>query len=306
MNVLNIVLTAVISAAPTVNTHPANEALPERWFTGDWGTPVEWQGENLYLYADPQTTLPDGRSQIARSLITHNGDELIQPLDQIGVSDDFYWIVDGVELPDGKLLVSAVEVCTPNGDQYNGEWEECRNREYTNDGWGFIVVDTDFFIVNNPLEMGSWNAAYMFGNIEEGWWQNADQIEFSDQHPGIAFAHNSYCAAFYDCRTTIWEYDLEDPSQGRQIGRLPFESSGQVAPIQTDKGWMAVSFDFLGNTSTMWYADDLMGEWTKGETTSYTHGQTHAHGLNIIDGEVVHRYSTLHDRPTFQVVEDPR
>lgn len=292
-----VLLAAVVSAVPQAVT--IDDALPSRWHMGDWGTPVEWQGENLYLYADPVTSRPDGRPQIARSLVVHGDQELIQPLDQIGNLDDFYWITDGTELPDGSLLVSALEVCTPGGDEYRGDWDVCREQEYTDDGWGFAIVDTDMFIVNNPLEMGSWNAAYAFGDLEDGWWDNADQIEFSDQHPGIAFRQNSYCAAFGTCYTEVWEFDLDDPSRGHKIGRLPFDSGVQVAPVQAEDGWYAVTWSWMENSSTIWHADDLFGEWTATKTTVYTHGQTHAHGLNVVDGEIIHRFSTMRNRPTF-------
>lgn len=280
-----------------------NTALPERWVMGDLGVPVAYQDHTMFLYADSVTV--DG--QIARSLIVVDGLEFIHPLDTGG--PDFYWLTDATELPDGSLLVAALEVCTP-GESYTGDEPACLNGTYTNDGWGFVVFDTDLFVVPDGLSPASWRLAARTGKLESGWWRDADTIEFSDQHPGMAFAANNYL----DRSTYVYEFDVAEPDSGQRLGQLPMANDTVTAPVQTDNGWHAVTYSWADNTATFWSApaDRMLDGWVEGETIQYTAGpeagglrlrQTHAHGLNVVDGQVLHRWSTIRQRPTYEEVE---
>lgn len=293
------------AAAPTIapSDVPA-DVLPSRWVMGDFATPVPYGDHTLYLFADPQTIDPvTGRNVIARSLMVVNGLEFIHPLDRVGDPNTFYWLTDATQLPDGSLLVAALEVCTPDLEfPQDHEFAQHCTAEYTNDGWGFVVVDTDLFIVNNPLEPGSWDASVAFGKLESGWWSDADGVEFSDQYPNLAFASNGYG----DKRTTMYDVDLDNPESADQLARFPMRSDGVMAPVQTDIGWQAISYDYFANTATRWHIDNLVsGIWQEDETVQYDimlDGQTHGWGLNIVDGQVVERHSVIGQRPVQEVI----
>lgn len=281
-------ISAIGLAAGNVNAAEVSvNVLPERWRMADWGVPVDYQGETLYFYADLVTTDTAGKDWIARSMMTLNGLEFIHPIDVPG-QESFYWVTDATELPDGSLLVASLEV--ENTDPATAEA-----------GWAFAVVDTDMFIVEDALAPASWAAASVSGKIEDGWWRDGDQIEFSDQYPGLAFAMNSYCALENDCRSRVVEFDVTDPTVGDTVAHTP-ESSGQFAPVQTADGWVGVAWDWDANTATYWTTDMIGDPWVEGETVVYGDGQTHAHGLNVVNGEVVHRWSTIGQRPSSEPV----
>lgn len=270
--------------APASYTYTPSQ-LPSFWKTGDFGTPVSYKGYTLYFYADPAF-----EGGLARSLMVVNGIEFIHPIKTDG-QDTFYWITDAVEQADGSLLVAAIEV---------------KNRfDMANDGWAFEIVDTDLFVVQDALNPASWEQAI---KLESGWWDgnSGASVEFSDQYPGMAFVKDAWCTLFNgDCRTSILQYDINDIASSERVGYGPV-SGMAFAPVQTENGWYGVSWDYLANTSTLWTTDAIGNEWTEVEVYEYdmdVDGQTHAHGLNVVDGQVIHRWSVIRNRPVQAVLD---
>lgn len=269
---------AALSLVPgAVAPDDPNLALPARWDMGDFATPFEWGGHQFNVYAD---AVADG--MIARSLVVVDGmTEIIHPL--TAPDGAFYWLTDATELPDGRLLVAALEV---------------KNRfDLPDDGWAFEVFDTDLFVVTDPTSPQSWAVASRFGKLESGWW-DLQAVEFDDLQPGLAYAKGVYCVLDGDCRTRAYSYT--DVVEATVVGVLP-ESGGVFAPVQTADGWFGYSWDWEANTATLWRADGIGQEWVEQSTVGYV-AQTHAHGLNVVDGRLVHRFSVIGERPVFEEV----
>jgi hypothetical protein len=262
--------------APTAGVEPAGDPLPAEWVAGDFATPCAWNGTTIRLYAD----INDGDRRFARNAVAVDGQFMIQPLVSYE-PDTFYWATDCTEQADGSLLVAALEVIN--------------RHDLPQDGWQFEVVDTDMFVVRQPDEHASWTMASKLNKIDDGWW-GTDQVEFSDQWPGMAFGREPHGQA-----NRLYAFDVDDVAAGEQASRLP-SSDGPFAPVQTENGWFGYSWSWTENTATLWHTDLLGTEWTVEEVIPYV-GQTHAHGLNVVGGELVHRWSVFTARPSFEAVD---
>lgn len=226
--------------------------LPAGW-RADLGIPVELDdGTIIQLYGD---TITDTGLHRQAVLI---GDTPV--LDPFATGDDrWYWPTDAVQLDDGSLLVAALEM--REGGML-----------------GYEPIDSDGFVVSTPTSPASWRLATKLEDVPWG----DRQVQFSDQYP-LAFVRDPYGLS-----TDVFEF--ADP-RGEWVPAghgLP-ESHGVFAPVQTADGWWGYTWE-MWHTATLWHADNLTGPWTAVEQTT-TELRTYDHGLNVVAGEVIHRWS---------------
>lgn len=244
--------TLVVGAMPYLNPLPAE-------YRADGGIPVAVDDGYVWLYGD---TFKPGGGMAHNSVVTPNG---IFTSALMGTADTWYWPSDAVQLPDGSLFVLAGEI-------------ESTDRH--SDGlWDFRSVDTDAFIVSDPFNLMSWRLAR---KIDDGPWGHG-RVEFLDQEPVAAMQQpGSY-------ETDLYTYDLLDPTAPWQLfdTNLP-DSFGPFAPVQTADGWWGVSWAM--NDVALWHAADPTGTWTRVDGW-HQDGLTYGHGLNIVEGRALYRWS---------------
>lgn len=244
--------------------------LPLAW-AGDIGAPVANGDTTLYLYGD---TMQPGNFIQGTTVVA--GDQIIT--NALGRTADgtFYWPGDGYTMPDGRLFVVVSEM-----------------RQTGDTAWSFEGVDTDAFVVDDPMSPAAWRWA---DKIEDGPWQDAS-VSFQDQQPlAVTFSHTAGSQLYSFDPAAPWESWV---SLG---GEFP-DSHGPFVPIQTDDGWWGVSWAIWGTMSAdttvaLWHSDTATGpyEWVR---TVPNVGETYDHNLNVIDGRVYHRFSTLNGRVTY-------
>lgn len=242
-------------STPTISSQTKIDPLPVGW-RADIGIPVAYDDTYIFLYGD---TIPS-EGGLARNTAIID-ETIVSPALADTTSGSWYWPTDGITLLHRELFVIALEM------REGGEL-------------GYEVADTDAFVVSDPRSNMSWKLAT---KIEDGPW-GAMQVQFSDQWP-LAFMRDPYGLA-----TSVYEIDPSDPTAPwvDLDGDLP-DSHGVFAPIQTEGGW-------FGYTWTMWFehalwvAENATGPWVEVETFT-TEQRTYDHGMSVVDGELVHRWS---------------
>lgn len=256
-----------LAAAPATGVP---DPLPAGWHA-DFGVPVAWNDTYLWFFADAFTDMgadmqPTGHSMITRNALSVDGEMLVDLLPSTADGTN-YWITDATELPDGSLLVMALE----ERDRF--DWEPPFN---------FELIDTDAFIVRQPDDPVSWRWAT---KVDDGPWGN-DLTYFSDQWP-LVFTKDPYTDI-----TFAWQFDPESPLEGwlRVPTGLP-PSDGAFVPVQSYNGWWGVTWR-AWHTVEFWRADSLDGVWTL-DHAEPTVARTHDHQLNVVDGVIWHRFNNL-------------
>lgn len=248
----------LLALAPIImvgaNAYP--NPLPAE-YRADGGIPVAVDQGYVWLYGD---TFTPGGGMVHNTAMTSAGNIFTSAL--TGTADTWYWPSDAVQLPNGSLFVLAGEI------------------ESTGDGlWDFRSIDTDAFIVSDPFNLMSWRLAR---KVDDGPWGHG-RVEFLDQEPVAAVQQpGSY-------ETNLYTYDPLDPTALWQ----PFETNlpdsfGPFTPIQTNDGWWGVSW--VMNDVALWHAADPTGTWTRVDGW-HVDGLTYGHGLNIVNGHVLYRWS---------------
>ena len=249
-------------AVASLVTGPAE--LPSAW-AGDIGAPIPTDQGTVFLYGD---TMQPGNFVQGTTVVA--GDTIITNALGRTVDDTFYWPGDGFQMSDGSLFVVMAEV-----------------RQVGDGSYGFTGVDHDAFVVSDPTTRAGWAWA---DKIEDGPWGNLPTA-FSDQQ-ALAFTLDGY-------KTSMWQIDTATSWQ--PIDATFPESQSPFVPVHTDDGWWGVSWaNFAGGTvAALWHSEDAPGpyEWVR---TLDTTGHTYDHSLNVIDGVVYHRFSTLNGRVTYQ------
>lgn len=259
---MGILLLAAIPLA--MIAAPAEGPTWESPVHADVGIPVDWKGNTLFLYGD--SFADDGRF-VNSSVLLPDGEVLWQPL-PAGPNGRWFWIEDAVQTDDG-LLVVAGEV------------------ERTGPGiWGFRGVDTDAFLVRDPLELMSWRFAE---HIDAGWW-DGHNVQFIDDTLAVVRRWD---------HPETWLYDI-DAATARPL--FVGESHGIFAPVRHDGYWWGVSYDVWSGEAVLWRNLALTTEWES--VAEWNHGPTvtYLHGVAVIDDELIRYWSTLNGRVTYEVV----
>lgn len=258
----------LLALAPTlmVGAMSCPNPLPVE-YRADGGIPVAVDDGYVWLYGD--TFKPAGGMVHNTVVMSRSGGVGSETALNVftsaltGTADTWYWPSDAVQLPDGPLLVLAGEIESTGGDGF----------------WDFRSVDTDAFIVSDPFNLMSWKLAT---KVDDGPWGHG-RVEFLDQEPVAAVQQpGSY-------ETELYVYDPADITAPWQSfeSDLP-QSFGPFTPVQTDKGWWGVSW--VINDVALWHADDPTGTWEWADGW-HADGLTYGHGLNIVNGQVVYRWS---------------
>lgn len=244
------------------------DALPAGW-RADMGTPVDLGAETLTLYGDTFTPALSRNTVVVGDLVVRHALR--------STEDTWYWPTDAVLRPDGSLLVAAGEVESTGGDGI----------------WAFETVDTDMFVVEDPTVEWEWRTATI---LDSGPWDGWN-VTFVDQRSDLVTARR-----YDDDRTHVFE--LQPDGSWLDHG-VTFEGgAGTFELLQIADGWLGMSWTWPGD-ATLWRSDSALGPWAPEWTERPSTGEwTYGHGLNVVDGAVVWRWSNGTDsqRPSYLVL----
>lgn len=253
--ITTLVAAAVIAgtlATPAISSSTELGALPAGW-RADLGIPVAYDDSYIYLYGD--SIPPEGGMYRNAAIIDGT---VIAPALADTASGHWYWPTDAIDTPAGLFVVAL---------------------EMREGGWlGYEPIDTDAFLVTDARNPMSWKLAV---RIEDGPWGDR-QVQFSDQM-SFAFVRDPFGLG-----TTVYEFFLPYGEWVELGGDAP-DSHGVFAPVQTGDGWYGYSWEMWWS-ATLWRGDGPGGPWEPVEHIT-TPERTYDHGLNVIDGQVVYRWS---------------
>lgn len=181
-------------------------------------------------------------------------------------------------MPGGRFLVLASEM-----------------RSDPTSWFGFKVVDTDAFLVRDPTNLMSWRVAE---HHDDGWWDGYN-VRFV---PG-----SSYAAVRPYGRWETRLLSLESERVGpvlmdNEYWRLG--SDGVIVPIEHDGAWWAVTWDMGTGRVTLWRSEykDFGYDFENRVVWKYEREKTYGHSLAVLDGKLVHYWSTVGGRVTYREV----
>lgn len=205
------------------------------------------------------------------------------------ITDDGRFHHSSVLLPSGELLVDVLPAA-PNGGWYwladarqvDGTLRVFASElERDSSSWfGFRAVDTDVFVVRDPSNRMSWRLAE---HVDAGWWDGYNVRYVTDDQMAVRAR---------DSDTTFWYLPDSSEPVGVELG----ESDGVIAPVQFDGAWLYVSWSMSTGTVDLWRNGDVIDSWQHEPDTTY------GHSLAVIDGELVHYWSTFGGTVTYDVI----
>lgn len=189
------------------------------------------------------------------------------------IAEDGRFHNSSVVLDDGTVLLDVLPAA-PNDGWYwlmDGELQPdgrfavvASELQRDSTSWfGFRRVDTDVFVVRDPTNLMSWRLAE---HVDVGWWDAFCGVRFSYAGP---------------------------------VGRTCDEtggSDGVIFPVLHDGHEYRLTWRMGSGRVVVYRGGDIAAEW------QYEPNTTYGHSLAVIDGELIHYWSTWGDRVTYEPV----